>query len=152
MLRWPELGWAAQPWPRHPRTMSRFLKPPILCPMEECPPEMRWTAAASSKDSSEGCSLCPSPASEGSAQCCFGVHLHSCFHPVPWGTGCSWLLWGHSAPRLHPKPGELPATKALCRVLQPMKPGTVSAGSRETSGPPVPPSSVSAHTAGISPG
>lgn len=88
---WPELGQAAQPRLHCLRTMSRFLKPPFLCPMEECPPEMWWMAAASLKESSEGCSSLPSPDSGVSAQCCFRVHLHGRLHLIPWGRGCSWL-------------------------------------------------------------
>lgn len=132
MPRWPELGQAAWPWPCRPRTMSRFLKPPFLCLVEECPPKMRWTAAASLKDSSEGCSSPPSPNSGVLARRCFGVHLHARLRLVPWGTGCSWLLRGCSAPRLHPEPSKSPATEGLCHVPQPTKPGTVSAGGGET--------------------
>ena len=129
MPRWPELGQAARPRLRCPRTMSRFLKPPpFLRPVEECPPETWQMAAASLKDSSEGGSSLPSPNSGVSARRCFGVHLHGCLHLLPQGTRCSWLLWGCSVPRLHPEPREPPAAEGLCHIPQPTKLGMVLAG------------------------
>lgn len=133
-------GWAGLP---PPEDNEPLLEAAVSLPLGAMSPKMWWAVAASSRDSSEGCSSqpwdrsrCPRRPAVGSQPgtvlgCTSTAALTS--FPGAWDApGCSWMLRVCSAPQLHPKPTKSPPTKGLCRVPQSTKPGTVSAGAGDT--------------------